>query len=320
MRKTAVFLFALCLCFALAGAVLPAAAQSGPHPETIAAVVNEDAVSMSDLADRLRLVIASSGMPDNPDIRARMRPQILNILIEERLKLQEAARLELAVTQEEIAQGFASIAGQNNLEPEHFRALLRREGVDARTLEDQIRAEIAWSRVIQTRLRPQVVISDNEVDAVIARLRASQGKDEYLVSEIFLPVDNPADEADVRKLADRLTGQLQEGRVPFPRLAGQFSQAAGASKGGDMGWVQEGQLPDPLDRQLARMGQGELSPPVRSLTGYHILLLRGKRTISETSLPAAEEIMQKLGMERLERLQRRYLMDLKTQAFIENRV
>lgn len=317
MRNTALFL--LFLTVTLFGPSLPAGAQ-GPRTETIAAVVNQDVVSMSDLADRMRLVIASSGMPDNVDIREKMRPQILNILIEEKLKLQEAARLQLEVAPEEIESGFAAIAAQNNMPPAQFRALLQREGVDARTLEDQIRAQIAWTRVIQSQIRPQIVISDNEVDALLERLRANAGKEEYLVSEIFLSVERPGEEADVKKLADRLTGQLLEGRVPFQRIASQFSQAAGAGKGGDMGWVQQGQLPEPLEAQLARMQKGELSRPVRSLSGYHILLLRDKRTISEALLPAADEIVQKLGLERIERMQRRYLMDLKTQAFIENRV
>ena len=298
---------------------LPAQAQS-PQMETIAAVVNEDVISRSDLTDRMKLIIASSGMPDNADIREKMMPQIMNILTEEKLKMQEANRLELEVTETDVSQGFAALAGQNNMSAEQFRGLLTQNNVPLSTLHDQIRSQIAWSRVVQTELRPRITITDNEVDAVLSRLQASVGKTEYLVSEIFLPVEKPGDEADVRKLADRLTSQILEGRVPFQRVAIQFSQSAGASKGGDMGWIQEGQLPDMLDKALARMSEGDLSVPVRSLSGIHILYLRGKRTISEASFPSPDQLMQQLGNERLDRMQRRYLMDLKTQAFIENRV
>lgn len=317
MRKAVLFLLGLSV--AALSAANPVAAQL-PRTETIAAVVNEDAVSESDVAARLDLIIASSGMPDNADIREKMRPQIINILIEEKLKLQEAERLEMEITPEDIAEGFASLAAQNNMSPEQFRAVLTRAGVSIDTLEDQIRSQIAWSRVIQTTLRPQVAIADNEVDALLSRLKANEGKTEYLVSEIFLPVEKPGDEADVRRLAERLTAQLTERQVPFQRLAGQFSQAAGASKGGDMGWVQEGQLQEPLDKALARMSEGDLSAPVRSLAGFHILYLRNKRIISAQNLPSPDQVMNTLGMERLDRLQRRYLMDLKTQAFIERRV
>lgn len=298
---------------------MPAMAQS-PRTETIVAVVNEDAVSESDLEERMRLVIASSGMPDNAEIRQRMVPQIMTVLVEEKLKLQEAARMEIEVNAQDIEEGFATIAAQNNMAADQFRTLLRREGVSPQSLEDQIRSQIAWSRVVQTKLRPQVVIADNEVDAVLARLNANLGKEEYRVSEIFLPVDAPGQEADVKKLADRLTGQLIEGRTPFQRLAQQFSQTAGAAKGGDLGWVQEGQLAAPLEEMLARMSEGEISKPVRSLAGFHILYLRGKRAITAETLPSREDVMQRLGFERLDRLQRSYLMDLKAQAFIEQRV
>lgn len=317
MRIAIIWLTALSFMWALSGS--PAAAQSG-RSETIAAVVNEDAVSETDLEARMRLVIASSGMPDNPETRQRIAPQIMSVLVEERLKLQEAARLELEITEQDIAEGFAAIAAQNNFSAEQFRDVLRRGGVSPYSLEDQIRAQIAWTMVVQNKLRPQVDIADNEVDAVLERLRADQGKEEYRVSEIFLPVETPAGETEVMKLADKLVKQVVENKAPFPRLAQQFSQAAGASKGGDLGWVQQGQLAEPLEAALVQMKEGEVSRPIRSLAGFHVLMLRGKRGITAETMPSREDIMQRLGMERLDRLQRSYLMDLKSQAFIEQRV
>jgi len=310
-----VFLWLLALSFL--GAPLAAYAS---RSEVIAAVVNDDAVSGSDVEERMRLIIASSGMPDNAEIRERMLPQIVTVLIEEKLKLQEATRMEIEITAQDVEQGFAAIAAQNNVSAEQFRAMLSRGGVSQQSLEDQIRSQIAWTRVVQEKLRPQIVIADNEVDAVLERLRASAGREEYRVSEIFLPVETPEQEGDVMKLADKLTKQLVEGKAPFPRLAQQFSQAAGASKGGDLGWIQQGQLAEPLEEMLAKMNENDVSRPVRSLAGFHILYLRGKRAITAESLPSREDIMQRLGMERLDRLQRSFLMDLKSQAFIEQRV
>ncbi|MCB9990239.1 MAG: peptidylprolyl isomerase [Rhodospirillales bacterium] len=303
----------------IAGSSVPVLAAA-PRMETIVAVVNADAISESDLADRMKLVIASAGMPDNSDIRDKLRPQIMNVLIDEKLQLQEAARLEIEVEPKDIEQGFAQLAAQNQMSAEQFRGLLKRGGVSIKTLEDQIHAQLAWSKVVQAEIRPQIAIADNEVEAVLERLRGSEGKTEYLVSEIFLPVETPADEANVKRLADKLTREMLEGRAPFTKVASQFSQAAGASKGGDMGWVQEGQLPDELDRRLSTMQEGDLSNPVRSLAGFHILYLRKKRLISAENIPSSEQVMQSLGFERLDRMQQRYLMDLKTQAFIEHRV
>lgn len=288
--------------------------------ETIAAIVNDDAVSSSDVAARVKLVMASSGLPDQEEIRERLTPQILNVLIEEQLKLQEAARLDLHVSEAEIEEGFAAIAEQNKFTKEQFAALLAKEGIEPATLRDQVRAQLAWNKVIQAQLQPQITITDREIDAVMSRLRAALGKTEYRVSEILLPVNEPGQQADALNLAQRLIRQLVEGNVPFQRLASQFSQSPGATRGGDMGWVQEGQLPEELDAALANMNEGELSQPVRSLSGYHILYLHKKRAISEDTLPTPDQVRNQLGLERLDRLQRRHLLDLKTAAFIERRV
>lgn len=295
-------------------------AYAQTRSEGIAAVVGDDAISMSDVKARVRLVMASSGLPDNREIRERVTQQVLNILIDEQLKLQEAARLEIAVSQEEIDEGFASVASQNNFTAAQFKKILAQEQIPHRTMRNQIKSQIAWARIIQSRLRPKIEVSERDVQAMYDRLKDNVGKTEYLAAEIFLPVEKPAEEDNVKKLAERLTGQLLEGEVPFTRLASQFSQSASAAKGGDMGWIQESQLPEKLDDQLARMEEGDLSRPVRSLTGYHILYLRKKRTITEDTIPSFEEVGSQIGMEQLERLQRRYLLDLKSEAFIEMRV
>lgn len=316
--RKALFLFPAAL---LLAALHPSVSAAQPaRTESIAAIVNEDAVSESELMDRLRLVISSSGMPDNREMRERMAPQILNYLIEEKLKLQEAHKEKIAVLPEEIARGFAAIAGQNDFTPEQFREMLGRSGVSVRSLEDQIRAQLAWSKLVQTRLRPQVLVADNEVDAVIARMQASEGKAEYRAYEIFLPVENPSEEQDVKALAGRLTREIAERKAPFQRLAAQFSKAPGATSGGDMGWIQEGQLSEELDGTLSGLEKGATSAPVRTASGYHILLLRDKRVLTPENIPSRDQIMEKLGSEKLDRLQRSYLLDLKTDAFIERRV
>ena len=286
----------------------------------IAVVVNEDAISMGDLADRYRLILASSRLPDGPKTRERITPQIISALVEEQLKIQEAVRNDIKVSQSEINNGFATIAQQNGLKPEEFRKALLQSGINVSTMERQIRAQISWSKVVAKRLRPKVNISESDIDTVLKRLHNSVGLSEYLASEIYLPIENPKEEAQVRDLAINLANDMQAGRAPFFRVAQQFSKAPGAPQGGDLGWVQEGQLARELDSVLVRMEPEQISSPIRSLGGYHILLLRQKRTISEDTIPERKQISSGLGMQRLDRLQQRLLLDLKSSAFIENRL
>lgn len=296
------------------------ASQSFAMQENIAVIVNNEAITVSDVRDRMKLIMNSSGLQDTEEIRERLRPQIINVLIEEQLKLQEAEKLEIEVSDEDIEAGFESIAQRNNMEPDRFRQALKQAGIDAATMERQIKSQIAWNRVVRDTLRPRITVRDNDVEAELERMKSNIGKTEYLVAEIFLRVEEPEQSNDVRRLAERLVSQIRAGQAPFFKVAQQFSQSAGASTGGDIGWIEEGQSEPAIDDALKTLQKDSISDPVKTFSGYHILLLRDKRTISEDTLPAQQALTNSIGIERLERLQRRYLMDLKASAFIENRV
>jgi peptidyl-prolyl cis-trans isomerase SurA len=288
--------------------------------EGIAAVVNDDIISISDLTARLQLALVSSGLPNSPETRQRLTPQVLRSLVDERLQLQEASRANISVTEKEITDALGRVAEQNRMQRDQLEKMLSSQGVPRSTLESQIRSTIAWGKLVQRRLRPSIEIGQDEIDQVIQRIQANAGKPEYLAAEIFLAVDTPEREDDVRRLADRLYEQIGQG-ASFPAVARQFSQSAGAVNGGDLGWVQQGQLPEELDGALKQLRPGQATRPIRSITGYHILMLRDERTVGgANSLPPREQIMNSLGQERLDMLQRRLLRDLRRSAFVDLRV
>ncbi len=258
----------------------PAAIPDASRPvERIAAVVNEDAISVLDLKARLRLALLSSGLPDTPDTRQRLGPQVLRSLIDEKLQIQESKRLGVSVTEQELDTALAHVAEQNHMQRAGLEKLLEQRKVPLSSLVGQIRANIAWTKLIQRKLRPTIQIGDEEIDGTLDKLRTNIGKPEYLAAEIFLAVDQPSHEGEVRQLADRLVDEIRKGTA-FPAVARQFSQAAGAGNGGDLGWIQPGQLPEELDRILVTMRPGQLSAPIRDASGYHILLIRDQRTLN----------------------------------------
>ena len=303
--------------------VITLMAAAGPAraagADGIAAVVNDQPISMSEVAERMKLLIVSSGMKESPEVYEKMRPQVINMLIDETIRLQETTAQKVEVEEAAVDMAFADVAKQNNMEPAQFTEILKRSKVSEKSLRQQLRSQIAWNRLVEQKLMAEVDVSEFDVDAMAQQLQSNIGKSEFLAAEIFLPVDTPADEADVRALADRLVGQLKAGGVRFSALAGQFSQAAGASRGGDMGWVQEGQLGPELDAALRSLQKGEITPPVRTMTGYHILLLRDSRAAMAETMPSRDDIFNRLGMINLDRVQRRHFMNLKAAAFIDRR-
>jgi peptidyl-prolyl cis-trans isomerase SurA len=246
--------------------------------DRIAAVVNDNLISTSDIEQRVKLALVASGLPNKPEIIQQLLPQILRSLIDEQLQLQEAKRLDITVSNEDVDKALQKIAEDNHISGD-MRGFVASKGIAPSALEQQVRAGLAWSKVVQREIRPQIDVGDDEIDAVIERVRANAGKEEFLVSEVFLAVDNPKDEAQVQQVANNLVQQLKSG-ASFSAVARQFSQSTGAASGGDIGWIQEGQLPSELNRALVAMQPGEVAGPIRSASGFHILGLREKRLIA----------------------------------------
>mgnify|MGYP001294725263 CR=1 FL=1 len=313
MKKyLALFLIGVGLCWTNSPAL--AAGKEG-----IAAVVNQDVVTKSDLMARHDLIAASTGLPRTPELMAKLRPQIVDMLIEEEIKMQEANRLKIEVTKEEIAQGFKSIADQNKVSPQDFRKMLETSGIRVGTMEDQIRAQIAWTKVVQRKIRPQIEVSDADVDSELEQLRANIGKPQYKISEIFLPLMEGKKPAEIQSFAEKLVSQLQKKPEAFGKVAQQFSAAPGAAQGGAVGWVIGGQMPTEVDAILPSLSPRSISNPIKTQSGFYIIFLQEKREITEALLPSREDIMQRVGGMRLDRAQRRYLMDLRSSAFVEKR-
>ncbi len=244
--------------------------------QRIAAVVNDEVVTVRDLNERLRLVILTSGIPDSEQARARLAPQVLRGLIEESLQLQEAERLNVQVEPAEVDEALANIAARNKLSLDQMKGLLVQNGVNLETWTRQVRAQIAWLKVVNRTIRPSATVTVDQLDLALQEARDSQGQPEYLLSEIVLPIDNPAQADRVAQDASRLTQTLREG-ANFDALAQQVSAAASAERGGDLGWVGAGSIPPELQTTLDRMRPGDISDPLSSPIGYHIFWLREQR-------------------------------------------
>ena len=250
-------------------------AHAADPVEKIVAVVNDEAISEEDLNGRVRLAMLAGNYPDSPEVREKLVPQVLRSLIDDQLRIQEAKRLKLTVDKEEVTNEMKSTAEQNHETLDQLKELLAKQGVPFSTMEKQVMAQVSWRKVIQKEIRKRIEVTPEEIEAAYSKMMASVNKQQYRVFEIFLPVDAPSDDARVKSFADNIEDQLAHGGN-FSKLAQQFSQAAGAAQGGDLGTVQDGELPDELDKTIHELPVGKVSDPVRTQAGWHILLVRAK--------------------------------------------
>lgn len=261
---------------ALLWPVGPAAQEA----QRIAAVVNDDVISTLDLAERIELVVRTAGLEDNRESRERIRAQVLRTLIDERLQIQEAARVGVDLTDADIDGALRYLEKQNNIPEGKMLETLESRGVPSGTLLDQIEADLKWARLVQARQKRTVTITEAEVDDVLARLEASRGKPEIRLAEIYLAVDDPSQDAGVASAAARLLDEIRGG-ANFAALARQFSQSASARAGGDLGWTLADQLADEVIQAVGDAPESAIIGPLATRGGYAILLVVGRRLALE---------------------------------------
>jgi peptidyl-prolyl cis-trans isomerase SurA len=241
------------------------------------AIVNGDVITQTDINQRLALLVIANGGQIPTDELDRLRQQVLRNLIDETLQIQAAKTEKIEIKQSDIDKTVARVASNVKQSPDQLESFLAANGSSIRSLRRQIEGEIAWQRLQRQKIESGVSVGDDEVKAVIDRLNASKGSEEYRVGEIFLSA-NAANQAEVAANADRILAQLKNG-ASFAGYARQFSEASTAAVGGDLGWVRPEQLPTPLAAALSQMGPGTISNPIPVPGGISIIAVQDTRKI-----------------------------------------
>ncbi|HPE47107.1 MAG TPA: SurA N-terminal domain-containing protein [Hyphomonas sp.] len=250
--------------------------------EGIAAVVNDKPISYSDVRQRARMLLLSLGgqQPTQEQVQ-QITGQALEQLINERLQMDKAAEYDLEVSKDEIDGAVNDMAAQSGVDGNALRAELIKAGVNPSSLEDQMRAEIAWNHVMSGLYGSRIRVSDNQVDDQIERLRAASKKTQYRVSEIFLFAPDDDTRSQALEAAKSIAEQLKAG-ADFRVAAQRLSSAPTAATGGDMGWVSVDDLEPELAAAVSAAPGPGLLDPIEVKNGVYLLYVASKRE------PAAE--------------------------------
>lgn len=244
----------------------------------ILAIVNGDVVTNTDVVSRARLFAMSTGLQLTQDVVDRLQHQIVQQLIDERLRMQAIEKEKIVVPDAAIEAAIHEIESRNNIPSGALAQRLAAAGVSPLTLIDQIRTQLGWTQVLRKALGGGVDIAPTEI-AAQQRLEAMQvGTPEYRVGEIFIAVDDPASRADAERFAETVINDLRKG-ASFGLVAAQFSQTETALQGGERGWVQANQLDPAVATLVAQMPVGAVSNPITVPGGYEIVTVQDKRQI-----------------------------------------
>ena len=241
------------------------------------AIVNGDVITQTDIDQRLALLAIANGGQIPPDEVQRLREQVLRNLIDETLQIQAAKTEKIDVKQSDIDKTVQRVAAGVKKTPDQLAAMLDANGSNIKTLRRQIEGEIAWQRLQRAKIESGVSVGDDEVKAVLDKMNASKGTQEFRVGEIFLSA-TPATDAQILENANKILAQLRGG-ASFAGYARQYSEASTAAVGGDLGWVRPEQLPPQLADALRQLPAGAISNPIQVPGGYSIIAVQDTRKI-----------------------------------------
>lgn len=251
--------------------------QAMPSVVKATAIVNGDVITQTDVDQRIAfMAIANGGQIPAAEVD-RLREQVLRNLIDEMLEIQAAKTEKIEVKQSEIDRTIQRVAENAKKTPEQMADMLAANGSNIKSMRRQIEAEIAWQRLQRAKIESGVSVGDEEVKAVLDKLNASRGTEEFRVSEIYLSA-TPATEAQTLENANKILAQLRNG-ASFAGYAKQYSESSTAPVGGDLGWVRPEQLPAALANAVRQMDEGSISNPIPVGGGYSIIAIQETRKI-----------------------------------------
>lgn len=260
---------------------LPALAPPAqPGTSGVAAVVNGQVITTQDVASRARLIAVTMGVNPTPTAIGHLTPQVTSQLIDQLLQQQEIAKLNITVSDTDLAAAIGHIEQNNNMQQGTLRQRLAAAGIPLSTLLAQLRTELGWQGVLHQVLGPGLAPTPGDMNAEKTALKAQLGSTKYHLAEIFVPVTDPSDDNTAKQFASTVIAQLRTGS-PFPIAAAEFSQAQTALTGGDLGYIQLNQMDPAVAATVQQMPVGAISNPIRVPGGYSIIQLQDKHEIGD---------------------------------------
>ena len=290
---------ALLLGVVIAGTMAGALAQSAKRAEpvlvdAIIAVVNTDVITRSDLKKRVD-VVEKNFRKQKIEVppRNELQKQVLERMIVERAQLQMAKESGLTVDDVFLDRALARIAEQNKMTLPELRKQVEADGLTYAQFRAQIREEIILKRLREREVENKIQVTESEVDNFLASSGMSDDQQEINLGHILVTIPenaSPDQLAARNKRAQEALQKLKTG-ADFGKIAATYSDAEGALNGGEVGWRNRDRLPQLFSDAVTNLKTGDLTPVIKSPSGFHILKVIGRRSAGKAT-PAVPAVQQ----------------------------
>ena len=302
-------LFVQCRRLVLAAAfiVLTSGTINTASAQQIVVIVNGDPITALDIEQRAKLMQISGA-------KAPPRQQVLDELINEKLKVREAKRFGLEVSDSEVDQSFAAMASRMRLTPDQLVQALAKTGIHPSTLKSRIRADVTWQQLVRGRYQSVLQVGDKDLLATASTPEDSVGYDFTLRPIVFfVPTGSDASAFDARKReAESLRarfGNCDEG-IAFARALKDVAVRDQITRS-------SADIPGELRKALDGMEVGKLTPPEVTKVGIEMFAICGKKESAAENTPGRRKARETLMVERFEQQSKKYLQEVRRSAMIE---
>ena len=201
----------------------------------------------------------------------------------------------------------------NNISNGELKKILAQNNVDMDAFENQMKADLAWVRLVRRKMYSDAQVTQKELEKAMADAKTDLSTPKYFVSEIYIR------KKDAKDLSVLVNNLRQDPR--FELYAMQFSQSPTAANGGRLGWLNKGKLPEEIEKKLDKMHEGEISDPILYGEGYYIVRLDKTfdPKVDKPEIPTQNDMKKFLENQKMEEFSKKYLQDLHQKAVIELR-
>lgn len=279
----------------------------------IAAVVNGEIISNQDIQNRINAFLMTTRIPLNDQTRNMIMQRVIHAAIDEKIKLQAAEKNKITISDKEIDASIRNFEKNNRIPKGELKNILKQAKVSEDSFRSQMKSDLAWVRLLKSKMRGEGTLTQKEIETALADAKKDLSTPKFQISEIFVKKEKAK---DIQSLVDNLR---QDNR--FELYAMQFSDSASASNGGNLGWVNEGKLPESLEKAVKKLKAGDITNAILLNDGYYILKLNQRFDPAKDKpvIPSEKDIRAFLSNQKMETLAQKYLQDLRQQAVIELR-
>jgi len=309
------------------GLLLLAGSAGAQVVDRVAAVVNQDIITLSEVELRaspeMQRINAIPDPKKRGEERQKLMKRVTDLLIGEKLMEKEVKELGLSASEREVDQAIDDVLKQNNLENrEQLAERVQAEGLTLESYREMLSGQMARMKLIQMKVSPRVKLSEADLKAEYANYTKNERGDfEVHARHILVQVPKSATPAQVEAAKKKALSIVAEARRPgmdFEALARARSEGPSAEDGGDLGFFRRGQMVPAFDRVVFALKEGEVSDPVRTDFGWHVIKVMERRPVDVPKYDALkDQLEEKLRREKTEKFVEQYVQELRQKAVVQ---